>query len=308
MDKELEIFNNRKVLITGGGGYLGSHLAAKIAENHKAQIFLLDLKFEESQKQNSRFSLAEINLCNKSDVEEFVFGVKPDYVFHFAALLDRKRDFALFDKIRAVNVDGTLNLLCSLRNSGCRNFLFSSTSEIYGSNQAPFIETQHPFPVSPYSLTKLMAESLIKTFSDLYAIPFTVMRIFNFFGPNMPDETFFGQMCLAYRNGEVLKMTKGEQKRDFLYIDDLLNRIVYLADKSKQKYNLYNLCSGKSLSIIEIAQMFHKITDGKFQFSTELDYRPNEIWDTSRSDERFRELGFNLKTTDFEDQLRRMII
>lgn len=311
MKPQLKIFENQNVLITGGGGYLGSKLAEELTKS-KANIILLDISFNDISKildsSNDNIELLNVDLLDKNCLYQICKKIQPDYIFHFAAILNRNRDFEIYDKLYSVNVKGTLNLLDSLKHVDYKGFFFASTSEIYGNkNTLPFQEEQLPEPASPYSLTKFMAESLIKSYSCLNSKPVTIFRFFNFFGPDMADETFIGQMLNCYRENKIFKMTQGKQKRDFIYIDDLIDQILFVINNNDASYDLYNICSNNLISMIEVANIFRELTDGRFVFDTCLNYRPNEIWEMCGSNERLLKLNYKPANTSFYLNLGKLI-
>ncbi|RLD45099.1 MAG: hypothetical protein DRJ10_00660 [Bacteroidetes bacterium] len=311
MDSTLRFFENKRILITGGGGYLGSKLAEVLLVSN-ASLKLLDIAFNEISNSvaisNSNVELVNIDLTKKDSLHKFCQKTKPDYIFHFAAILNRVRDFEIYDILYKVNVGGTLNLLESLKNCNYKGFFMASTSEVYGvNNQVPFHEDQLPEPSSPYSLTKLMAENLCKTYSALHSKPYTILRLFNFFGPEMPEETFIGQMMAHFRSNKKFYMTKGSQKRDFVYIDNLIDQVLFIVRSNVKLFDTYNVCSNKSTSMLEVVKIFKEITNNQFEFVTSLDYRPNEIWEMIGSNKRILEMGYYPNTFSLKDDLIKTI-
>lgn len=282
--QRIDYFDNKKILITGGGGYLGSKLAVKLADSN-ARIYLLDINFNSiSQKlisQSDQIFKLTADLTNYSEIEDSCKKASPDIIFHFGALLNRERNFSLYDKLYEVNVKGTLNLLQSLRQCDYEGFYFASTSEVYGTkNSLSFNEKMIPSPVSPYSLTKIMAEFLISTFSEKEAKPYTILRIFNFYGSDMPENFFISQLQASLNRNEKFKMTRGEQKRDFLHIEKLNEYILLLSQLNESKNQIINICSGEGIEIRQLAMNIAKSQQKENLLEIgALDYRENEIWE-----------------------------
>jgi len=307
----MKMFENQKILITGGGGYLGSKLA-EILSQYEINLYLLDISFNQKSNSlaliNSKVELHNINLTDKDELLKLCHIIQPDYIFHFAAILNRNRDFAIYEKLYNINVGGTFNLLEALKECKYKGFFFASTSEVYGTNnKTPFHEEQFVEPTSPYSLTKYMAESLCKTYCSLYSKPFTIFRFFNFFGPDMPEETFIGQMLTHYRKRKTFHMTEGIQKRDFTYIDDLIDQILFIAQLKTQPFDTYNICSNNSIKMIDLAILFKTLTNNEFVFETSLKYRQNEIWEMYGSNQRILHLNYHPSNTSLKENLSKII-
>jgi len=282
-------------LITGGGGYLGSKLA-EVLTISKVKIYLLDIKFNAlAEKLNTEFDhLIKVycDIANKYEIEEAVTYLKPDLIFHFAALLNRKRDFSDYEQLYKVNVEGTLNLLEVLRRVHYAGFYYASSSEVYGNkNPSPFREDQIPSPASPYSLTKLMAELLISTHSQINSKPFTILRLFNFYGPNMPPSFFLSQLENSLNNNIPFEMTIGDQKRDFSHIDDMIALILNVVKNPESNLQIINICSGKATSIkdlaIQTATQYAKLNLLRIGA---LPYRENEIWEMVGDNNKMQQL------------------
>jgi nucleoside-diphosphate-sugar epimerase len=295
MEPDLRFFKGKKILITGGGGYLGSKLAEAIYKLD-IKLSLLDISFNDLSEKlianNSNIKKYPVDITDKSGLKKACEEADPDIIFHFCALLNRERDFNYFDKLYKVNVQGTLNLLESLRSIDYKGFYYSSSSEVYGTgNPGPFREEQIPFPASPYSLTKLIAENLIQTYSEIHQRPYTILRIFNFFGPDMPENFFLSQLMATLKRDEVFEMTGGEQIRDFLPISELIAAILSISMSGKNNGETINICSGKAVKLKELAlKIACKLNKEHLLKIGALPYRENEIW---------RMVGDNKKVNEF---------
>ncbi|MHC1706501.1 MAG: NAD-dependent epimerase/dehydratase family protein [Bacteroidales bacterium] len=304
--------SRKSILITGGGGYLGSKLLEGALPS-SADFFILDRHFNELStslaNKNSNVSLIQADLTVSGELTETLQAVNPDLVFHFAALLDRSRDFSIYEKLYAVNVLGTLNLLEALKDVPYSGFYFAGTSEVYGSvNPVPFLENMTPEPLSPYSLSKVMAENLIRTYSDIHNKPWVITRIFNFFGPGMPENTFIPQLFSSLKYGKPFIMTPGEQKRDYLFIDDLIYYLLSLSENTSIRGEIVNICSGESWSMKEIAEHVRLLSGGKLQISSTLPYRTNELWDNKGDNRKLLSMLPSRKLKDFKEGLTELLI
>lgn len=269
------VLKDKKVLVTGGCGFLGSHLVKRLLQE-KAQVSVIDLK--EGDHEEVTYYKVPLNAVNQ--LRDIIADVAPEVIFHLAADLNRRRDFNLAPELLDTNLRGTVHLLNALKSISYERFVFVSTSEVYGGNhlKAPFKETDPVHPASPYSLSKYAAEVALRTYSEMEQKPFTILRLFNFFGPGLADHFFMSQLISALRRAAPFDMTGGEQKRDFLFVDDVIEALI-AALGAPAKNDLFNVCSGQghelktmALTLRELLQSSSVINFGA------LPYRPNEIW------------------------------
>jgi len=312
MEPDIEYFKDKKILITGGGGYLGSKLA-EILVHSGAKIALMDIFFNSLSERlivdNENIKKCHIDITSKCEMENACSEIKPEYIFHFGALLFRDRNFKYYDKLYDVNVKGTLNLLEALQSIDYKGFYFSSSSEVYGSkNPNPFHETQSPFPASPYSLTKLMAENLIQTYSELHCKPYTILRLFNFFGTDMSENFFINQLIATLNKDEYFEMTGGEQKRDFMHIDDSLAAIIAICKLDKSNGEIFNICSGKGITLKELAiEIAGKLKKEHLLKIGAIPYRENEIWEMVGNNEKLKSMNPVLRFPAFKEKVKTIL-
>jgi UDP-glucose 4-epimerase len=282
-------FKGKRILVTGGNGYLGKNLV-KALKKKNAIVFIVDKEGADIE------NMFKVDITNGPEVEEAIQKIQPQIIFHLAASLNRERNFDRFEEINRVNHLGTYYLLKALQNISYDNFIFTSTSEVYGDNIPPFSENQILNPSSPYSLTKLYAENLIKTFSNTYNKKFTILRLFNFFGKNMPVEFFIPQMINALKNKASFEMTEGDQKRDFLYIDDVLQAMILSAGSQGGQNEIFNVCSGNAITLKQIVKDIKASLNSncKINFGA-LPYRNNEVWNMQGDNKKItKKLGFKV--------------
>lgn len=285
-------FQCKRILVTGGNGYLGTFLCAEL-EKCNAEVYILDRK---TVGKPNEFG---VDISNREEVFEIVNKIRPQIVFHLAALLHRERSFIDYDNIHAVNYTGTLNLLLALRENPCEKFVFTSTSEIYGANIAPFTENMQPQPVSPYSITKVLSENVIQIFSNLYGQNYTILRLFNFYGENMPKSFFIPELLDSLENKDTFKMTCGEQTRDFLYVKDVIQAMILSAFSKEADCEIFNVCSGKGITLRDFVLECKDALDSScnIEFGA-IPYRDNEVWDMVGDNSKITErLGFKASYT-----------
>lgn len=215
-----------KILVTGGAGFIGSHIAdAYVLAGHS--VWVIDDESSGKREQiNTRVNYTKLDLTETSKLRRFFKGKKFDVVNHHAAQIDVRRSVAdpLFDA--RVNVMGTLNLLEECRFRGVRKFIFSSSGgTIYGECNRPATEESPEVPLSPYGVAKLAAEKYIKAYHALYGLRYTIFRYSNVYGPRQDPHgeagvvAIFSQRLLA---GEPIYIFgTGRQTRDFVFVEDV---------------------------------------------------------------------------------------
>jgi len=281
-----------RLLITGGGGYLGSKLAERLS-SQVSSLYLADIKFNELSQElvrtHEHVSSIHCDIRNYNSVRASINTADPDTIFHLAALLNRERDFDNYERLYEVNVMGTLNLLRAIQSGSAARFIYSSSSEIYGNGKSPFREDQIPCPASPYSLTKLMAEELIRTFGTMYDIPFTILRLFNFYGDDMPEDFFLSQLRNTLHRNEEFRMTKGEQVRDYLEVQEMISYLIGITKDEMSINETVNICSGKGRKLCDLAMSEAKRQRKESLVKVgSLSYRANEVWEMVGDNQKLR--------------------
>ncbi len=291
---------NKRVLVTGGNGYLGSFLV-KALEKENANVFVV------SRNSELLYNHFAVDITDFDAIHKVVQEIQPDIVFHLAANISRNRDFAIYTDMAKVNVTGTLNVLQALQNLDA-HFIFTSSSEIYGNNKSPFHENQLPKPVSPYSLSKVNAEMLIQTYCLNHNKKFTNLRIFNFYGERMPEDFFIPQMINSLKREEDFLMTKGEQTRDFLYVDDVVEALLLTATNTNSYNETMNVCSGKGTKLSELAAAVNERMNTKAKIILgAIPYRDNEVWEMIGDNSKIKQkLGFEPQV-NLENGIKRVL-
>lgn len=266
----------KKVLVTGAGGFLGRHLI-KALYKKGAEVYGID---RITSKHNIGVPCEVIDLNDVELLESRILSLKPDVVYHLAADLNRAREFEITNTLIENNLKSTVNLLNALKLLDYERFIYISTSDVYGGNvPPPFREEDLFVPASPYALSKYCAEMAVKTFSHIYSKSFTILRLFNFYGEGMSDQFFIQQLVTRLKNNENFDMTMGEQKRDFLYVEDVVRALI-MALHPVANQELFNVCSGSGMTIRDIALLVKELLNSSsdIHFGA-IPYRANEIWE-----------------------------
>ncbi len=270
-----------RVLVTGGAGFIGSHLVERL---HKLgyEIRVLD-NLSSGRRENLAGVMGDVDFMygDVRDVEQVrraVLGV--DAVIHIAALIDVEESVKNPLIYHEVNSTGTLNLLrCSVE-QGVKKFIFTSTCAVYGNPVRLPIKEEHPLnPLSPYAASKLSAESYCMAFSASYGLKTTVLRLFNVYGPRQ-DTCKYSSVIIEFvkRVGKGLPpiiFGDGEQTRDFIYIDDAVEFIVRALEYDA--VGCFNVGTGSSVSINRLANLIIKIMGRSHLKPIHLEPRPGDV-------------------------------
>ncbi len=267
-------------LITGGAGFIGSHLCEKLL-NRGDKVTCLDnfddyypkpIKIENVNhlKENPRFQLITGDVCDIDNTIDLLESKKIDMVVHLAGRSGVGRSIKNPIDFITVNTKGTAAILEALKEVDVRKIVHISTSSIYGQKtKAPFLESSgFGQPYSVYSATKQSAEHFVQMYHHLYGIDAVILRIFSVFGPKQPPESGVYQFVKANITGKNLSLYGGGNiERDYTYIDDIITGIVagmdFLAQSKSPTHEVFNLGSGQSDSINEVLESIEKITGRK---------------------------------------------
>lgn len=305
-------FKGKNVLVTGGAGFIGSHLTKRLL-NEGAKVSVL-VQYQEKVV-NIRLSPVweKLNII-EGDIRNFdsmqqIKKLAPEIIFHLAAFNHVGRSFSHVQECFDVDAKGTANLLESCE--GYERFVYTSTSEVYGLQETqPFIETACPNPSSPYSVTKYAGELYVRMKQRVKNDPIVVLRPFNVFGPYQSPSAVIPELILKAFKNERISTTKGEQTREFNFVDDTIEGFILAAQKEEAVGKVINVGSGKSheVSIADLAKKIVKFSGSKSALGIgDLPYRPNEIWRMySDSSKAKKILGWEPKVS-FDDGLKRTI-
>ncbi len=270
-------------LVTGGAGFIGSHLAEGLADlGHEVRI--LD-NFSTGRRENiahlaGRVEVFEGDIRNEAEVAKAVDGM--DTVFHLAALASVPR--SVDDPIASndVNVVGSLNMLVASRDAGVRRFVYSSSSSVYGDTpELPKHEEMPAHPMSPYAVAKLAGEYYTRTFHGLYGLETVCLRYFNVFGPRQDPGSQYAAVVpiFASRLLEGRAPTiygDGEQSRDFTYVSSVVDANVLASEAKGVEGNVFNIARGDTITVNELYRRLQKLIGTAIDAVYE-DERPGDV-------------------------------
>jgi UDP-glucose 4-epimerase len=303
---------SRKVLVTGGGGFIGSNLVRGLLA-HGDDVRVLD-NFSTGSRTNlddvaADVEVVEGELRSYERVHNAVRGV--EVVFHLGALGSVPRSVQDPLTTSAVNVEGTLNVLLAARDEGIRRVVFASSSSVYGSAiELPAREDGPVDPISPYGVAKLAAERYCVSFSRVYhSFETVVLRYFNVFGPRQNPHSQYAAVVplflTAIARGEpVTFFGDGGQSRDFTYVDNVVEANLRAADAEGANGRIFNIAAGSPASVDTLADTIATLL-GKPVEKQYAPPRPGDLRDSYAEIAAAREvLGWE-PTIGFEDGLRR---
>lgn len=260
-----------KVLITGGAGFIGSHIAQAL-HSRGAKIVVLD-DLSTGSMTNLAWHQSGGGLeCVHGDAGDasLLKMIMPDceWVFHEAAAASVPQSVADPAGTNRTNLDATLNLLIAARDAGVRRFLFASSSAIYGDSA---VEKKHeglpPMPITPYGLQKYGSERYGQLFHQLYGLPTVSLRYFNVFGPrqafNSPYSGVIAKFCTAMLKGEApVIFGDGQQSRDFVFIDNIVQANLMCAEAPEAAVagRVFNAATGSSISLRQLVSDINELT------------------------------------------------
>jgi len=301
------------VLVTGGAGFIGSHLVQRLVADGERVRVLDDLSngFQANlDRIDGEFEFIEGDLRNPDDLRHAVNGV--DLVFHEGALGSVPRSIADPRTSFDVNVTGTLNLLVAARDAGVRRVVYASSSSVYGDTiVSPKHEGLIPNPLSPYAITKLSAEQLCGVFTRVYGLETVALRYFNVFGPHQNPISQYAavipKFLTAITNGEQpIVYGDGEQSRGFTYIENVVNGNLLAGRAPAAVGQVINLASDRSVSVNSMLRQMGDLL-GLDPNPRHEPPRTGDIRDSLADLTRARELlGFEI-TVQFEEGLARTV-
>lgn len=252
-----------RVLITGGAGFIGSHLAAKWSR--EADVVVLD-NLRTGNRDNLvglDVEFVEGDIKDYHQVEACMSGV--DIVFHLAAMVSVPESVESPEACLMDNGMGTLNLLKAATDAGAKRFIFASSAAVYGNNpEMPKVESMLPEPRSPYAITKLDGEYYLDFFNSHHKLSTASLRFFNVFGPRQnPTGPYASAVPVfidkALKGEPITIFGDGKQTRDFIYVEDIVSALTFLANR-RDTAGVFNAGYGKSTRIDDLATMIKQGT------------------------------------------------
>ncbi len=267
----------KHVLLTGGAGFIGSHVAEALLRRG-LQLTVVDslddfyspaakrANLQEVRKAGN-FSFFELDLCDFDALRQAISHLRPDTIIHLAARAGVRPSIENPQLYERVNVGGTVNLLELARQMGVQRFIFGSSSSVYGvTNRIPFVEDDPCLrPISPYAATKLAGEFFCHTYVHLYGISVVCLRFFTVYGPRQRPDLAIRKFASLMEAGKPIPVFgDGSMGRDYTFVDDIVAGVLASLDyefpPGETPFDIFNLGNSHPVSLNELIEMLERVT------------------------------------------------
>jgi len=302
-----------RALVTGGAGFIGSHIAQRLVESGH-EVVVLDNFFSGSRANLAaiadRVRLVEGDVRHLPTVEECAAGCQ--VIFHEAAIVSVPLSVERPQESHDVNIQGTLNVLLAARKARTRRVVYASSAAIYGEEPTlPKVETMRPEPMSPYGVEKIAGEHYLATWSKLFEVETVALRYFNVFGPRQdPRSAYSGVISIfvdrILGGRPITFFGDGSQCRDFVYVDNVVDANILAGTQGGVSGRVYNVACGKRTTLLELASLIERSAGRNVERSF-AEARAGDIKDSVADVTLARtELGY-APVVDVEEGLKRLV-
>lgn len=261
-----------RYLVTGGAGFIGSHIVEELTRRGHEVIVLDDLSAGKEANLSGVRKKIEFRLGSITDLAVVRSACKEvDFVVHLAARTSVPRSVKDPLETNQVNINGTLNVLVAARDAKVRRFVYAASSSAYGETPTqPKVETMQPSPISPYGVTKYVGELYAQVFGRVYGLENVSVRYFNVFGPRQdPTSQYSGvlsRFMLAVLQGNPpLVYGNGEQSRDFTYIENVVDETLRACEAKGASGMVFNGGTGAKITLNQVLKLLEKVSGKKIQ-------------------------------------------
>ena len=297
---------DKNILITGGLGFIGSHIADALIEDN--QVTIIDNlttgkinNLKDPKHDNLKIIKEDIR---KTNLDELTSGI--DYIFHLAAMASVPLSIDKPVECTDINLNATVKLLKAAANNNVEKIIFSSSSSVYGQNRnMPLKETEQPMPTSPYAASKASCELYLKSFYDSYGLNYVSLRYFNVFGPRQDKNSQYASVIPNFissllENKQAEIYGDGEQTRDFVFVTDVVKANMLACESDFN--GIINIASGEKLSINSLYEIVKK-TLGSDLEPIYLPERQGDIKHSLADINNMEKINLKIDSENFEDQL-----
>ena len=303
----------RKILITGGAGFIGSSMAERLAQDPANYIVIVDnlltgshSKVPKSIHQNVQFIKADVN--DQKEISAIFLAYRFDYVFHYAAVVGVKRTLA--NPVMVLNdIKGINNILSLAKNTGVKRVFYTSSSEVYG-EPVEYPQNEHTTPLNsrlPYAIVKNVGEAYLRSFKREYDLDFTIFRLFNTYGPKQSTDFVISKfISAALKDRDITIYGDGKQTRTFCYIEDHLDATTNCFYNNLLVNDVANIGTDIEVTILELAQTIVRVTGSRSQIVHLPSLKEGDMTRRRPDSTKMREL-LNRPFTPLEDGLRAIL-
>ncbi len=297
---------NKNILITGGLGFIGSHISNELLKDNK--VIIIDNlstgninNLNDPEHENLKIIEEDIRNVNFDDLTSGI-----DYIFHLAAMASVPLSVDKPVECSEINVNATIKLLDSAVKNDVKKIILSSSSSVYGQNRnMPLKESEVPMPTSPYAASKASCELYLKSFYDSYGLNYTSLRYFNVFGPGQNKNSQYASVIPNFI-GSILEGTQpeiygdGEQTRDFVYVKDVVRANINACESDFN--GIVNVASGKRMSVNQLYEIIRKTLKSDIE-AKYLPERKGDIKHSLADVSNLEMINVKIDSENFENQL-----
>lgn len=300
------LMDNKNILITGGLGFIGSHIANELLKSN--EVVILDNlstgkinNLNNPNHENLKIVKEDIRNTNLDDLTSNI-----DYIFHLAAMASVPLSIDKPVECNDINLNATVKLLKSAVDNDVEKIIFSSSSAVYGQNKnMPLKESEQPQPMSPYASSKASCELYMQSFYDSYGLNYTSLRYFNVFGPGQDKNSQYAAVIPNFisallEDSQPEIYGDGEQTRDFVYVKDVVRANINAAESDFN--GIVNIASGEKLSINQLYEIVKNTLDSNIK-PIYLPKRQGDIKHSLADITQMEKINLKIDTCDFEKQL-----
>lgn len=301
---------DKNILITGGLGFIGSHIADELLDDN--QVIIIDNLSTGNlnnlnDPEHDNLKIVKEDICD-ANLDDLTKGI--DYIFHLAAMASVPLSVDKPVECNEINLNATVKLLNSAVKNDVKKIVFSSSSAVYGQNRnMPLKESEPPMPTSPYAASKAGCELYLRSFYDSYGLNYTALRYFNVFGPKQDKNSQYAAVIpnfiSALLEGEQPEIYgDGEQTRDFVFVKDIVKANISACESD---YNgVVNVASGEKITINRLYEVVKKTLDSDIE-PLYLPERPGDIKHSLANVDNLEKINCKIDSKDFEKQLEETI-
>lgn len=290
----------KKVIVTGGAGFIGSNLAEELAQRGYQVVIIDDLSTGNLGNIQAVLPAGQINFIEGSItdlplMQEIFSGA--DYVFHQAALPSVPRSIEDPETTHSVNITGTLNVLIAARDNAVKKLVYASSSSVYGDTPTlPKTEDMLPNPLSPYAVSKLTGEYYCQVFTRIYGLKTVCLRYFNVYGPRQDPKSAYAAVIPLFINaalagGSPVIFGDGEQTRDFTFVRDVVEANIQAAES--EVTGVFNLGNSQSVTINQLTNLIIELTGKNNIKPVYQEPRPGDILHSLADTTKAKAFGYN---------------